>query len=101
LPSKAKVSMPRRRTQENSVGEIQAGFRRMTSKGQITIPDLIRKRYNITIHTKLEFVPRQEGILLRTAEDEGSFGELAGSASKHWTVNEMLKRLDELRKENV
>ena len=93
--------MPRRRNQENSVGEIQAGFRRMTSKGQVTIPDLIRKRYNITMHTKLEFVTRPEGILLRTAKDVGSFRKLAGSASEHWTVNEMLKRLDELRKENV
>jgi bifunctional DNA-binding transcriptional regulator/antitoxin component of YhaV-PrlF toxin-antitoxin module len=73
----------------------------MTSKGQITIPNLIRKRYNITRHTKIEFVPRPEGILLKTAKDDGSFSELAGSASKHWTVHEMLKCLDELRKENV
>jgi len=101
LPSKAKISVLGRRAQQNSVGEIQAGFRRMTSKGQITIPDIIRKRYNITMHTKLEFVPQPEGILLRTAKDEGSFRELAGSASKDWTVHEMLKRLDELRKENV
>ena len=101
MPPKPKVSVPRRRSQENSLGEIQAGFRRMTSKGQITIPNLIRKRYNITMHTKLEFVPRSEGILLRTAEEDGTFSKLAGSASRHWAVDEMLKRLDELRKENV
>lgn len=101
MPSKAKLSVLGRSARENSLGEIQAGFRRITSKGQVTIPNLIRKRYNITMHTKLEFVPRPEGILLRTAKDDGSFSKLAGSASKHWTVDEMLKRLDELRRENV
>lgn len=101
MPSKAKGNVLRRRTHENNVGEIRAGFRRMTSKGQVTIPDMIRKRYNITMHTRLEFIPQPEGILLRTAKDEGSFRKLAGSASKHWTVGEMLRRLNELRKENV
>jgi len=78
-----------------------AGHRRITSKGQVTIPNVIRKRYNITTHTKLEFIPQQEGILVRPAREEGSFLELAGSASKYWTLDEMLKRLDELRRENV
>jgi len=77
------------------------GFRRITSKGQVTIPEVIRKRYNITMHTKLEFVPDSEGVLLRAAPEEGSFRELAGSASKKWTLDEMLKRLNELREENV
>jgi bifunctional DNA-binding transcriptional regulator/antitoxin component of YhaV-PrlF toxin-antitoxin module len=101
LASKSKAGVPSRRNQENNVGEVEGGFRRITSKGQITIPDLIRKRYNITMHTKLEFVPRPEGILLRTAEDDGSFMDLAGSASRHWTVHEMLRRLDKLREDNV
>lgn len=80
---------------------MESGFRRITSKGQITIPQIMRKRYNITMQTKLEFVPSSEGILLRPAQDQGAFKQLAGSASKKWTVDEMLKRLDELRKENV
>jgi len=78
-----------------------AGCRRITSKGQVTIPNVMRKRYNITTHTKLEFIPQPEGVLVKPTREEGSFRELAGSASKHWTVEEMLKRLDELRKENV
>lgn len=77
------------------------GFRRISSKGQVTIPEMIRRRYNITTQTKLEFLPKSEGILLRPAVEEGSFKELAGSASTNWTVNEMLKRLNELRKENA
>jgi len=101
MASKSKSGLSSRRNQENTVGEVEVGFRRMSSKGQVTIPDLIRKRYNITMHTKLEFLPRPDGILLRAARDTGSFGELAGSASKYWTVQEMLRRLDELREENV
>jgi hypothetical protein len=53
------------------------------------------------METKLEFVPSAEGILLRPAREEGSFRELAGSASENWTVDEMLKRLNDLRKENA
>ena len=78
-----------------------AGRRRITSKGQVTIPNEIRKRYNITTHTKLEFIPRPEGIMVRPVREEGSFSDLAGSASKYWTVEEMLRRLEELREENV
>jgi len=88
-------------TEVQEVLKTLAGHRRITSKGQVTIPNVMRKRYNITPHTALEFIPRPEGILIKPARDEGSFRELAGSASKHWTVHEMLKRLDELRKENV
>lgn len=39
--------------------------------------------------------------MVRPVREEGSFSELAGSASKHWTLDEMLKRLEELRKEQV
>lgn len=78
-----------------------AEYRRITSKGQVTIPSAIRRRYNIATHTKLEFIPRPEGITIRPVRDKGRFKDLAGSASKHWTVDEMLKRLDELRRENV
>jgi len=81
---------------------IQLGeFRRITSKGQVTIPNWLRKRYDITTDTKLEFMPSSDGILLRPAKDEGGFAELGGTASKRWTVDQMLKRLEQLRKENV
>jgi hypothetical protein len=60
---------------------------------------MMGRRYKITMRTKLEFVPGSDGILLRPAKEEGSFKELASSASKKWAVGEMLKRLDELRRE--
>lgn len=84
-----------------STAESSGEFRRITSKGQVTIPGQIRKRYGITTHTKLMFLPQQEGFLIRPAREESDFSALAGSASKHWTVDAMLKRLEELRKENV
>ena len=77
-----------------------SGFRRVTSKGQITIPSAVRRRLNITTHTKLQFIPQSDGFVVIPSA-EGAFKELAGSASKHWTVNEMLNCLDQLRKENV
>ncbi len=67
---------------EGNIADKQKGFRRITSKGQVTIPQMMRKRYNITMQTKLEFVPSSDGILLRPAKDAGDFNELAGSASK-------------------
>jgi len=55
----------------------------------------------MTARTRLEFTPRAEGILVRPVREEGTFQELAGSASKHWTLDEMLRRLDELRREHA
>jgi bifunctional DNA-binding transcriptional regulator/antitoxin component of YhaV-PrlF toxin-antitoxin module len=77
-----------------------AGLRRMTSKGQITIPSTLRRRFNITTHTILQFIPQSDGFVVAPAT-EGAFKELAGSASKHWTLDEILNRLDQLRKENA
>jgi len=87
-------------TNEEMLGT-SAEYRRITSKGQVTIPNAIRRRYSITTHTKLQFIPQPEGITIRPVREEGRFKDLAGSASEHWTVDEMLKRLDELRRENV
>ena len=101
MRSKIGSAPARSRRLDRNVADMQTGFRRITSKGQVTIPEVIRKRYNITMQTKLEFVPSSEGILLRPAKEVGSFKELAGSASKNWTVHEMLKRLNELREENA
>jgi len=89
------------RGDHRNLADTETGFRRITSKGQVTIPEKMRKQYNITMQTKLQFVPSSEGILVRPAKEEGSFKELAGSASKNWTVHEMLKSLNELREENA
>jgi len=46
-------------------------YRRITSKGQVTIPIAIRRRYSITMHTKLEFIPQPEGITIKPVREEG------------------------------
>jgi bifunctional DNA-binding transcriptional regulator/antitoxin component of YhaV-PrlF toxin-antitoxin module len=80
--------------------ESPAALRSVTLKGQVTIPSTVRRRFNITTHTRLQFIPQSDGFV-HVSAPEGAFKELAGSASKHWTVDEMLNRLDQLRKESV
>jgi len=92
---------PAIRRLENPSTHPSGESRRITSKGQVTIPRQIRRRYGITPQTKLKFLPQPDGFLVRLARERGDFGALAGSASKHWTVDAMLKRLEELRRENV
>lgn len=45
-------------------------------------------------------VRESRGFLGKSVDDREPFRELAGLASKRWTVQQMLKWLDELRKEN-
>ncbi len=70
----------------------------VTRKGQTTIPIRLRKKYGIEEGTKLEVIDVEEGILFRPCK---SFLELAGSGSKHASVEEMKKLLDRLREEDV
>lgn len=70
----------------------------VTRKGQTTIPVRLRVKYGIEEGTRLEAVDTEEGILFRPKK---SFLELAGSGSKHASVEEMKKLLDRLREEDV
>jgi len=70
----------------------------VTRKGQTTIPIRLRRKYGIEEGTRLEAVDMEEGILFRPKK---SFLELAGSGSKHASVEEMKNLLDRLRKEAV
>ena len=67
-------------------------------KGQITIPAKFRKKFKIEQGTRLEVVGTEEGILFKP---KLSMWDLAGSGSKFATVEEVKKRLDELRAEDV
>jgi hypothetical protein len=49
----------------------------------------------------LEGLVLSGSLWLRSAREKSGFSALAGSASEHWTVDAMLKRLEELRKEDV
>ena len=49
----------------------------VTSKGQITIPKLIRERFGLTEGTKLEFLVDTDGrLLLRARRDDSADGVL-------------------------
>ena len=43
---------------------------RITSKGQVTIPQDIRERYGLLPHTEVEFVVTGESVVLRKADGE-------------------------------
>ena len=69
----------------------------LTSKGQMTIPVRLRKKYKIDEGTRLEAVETDEGILLKPKE---SFWDLLGSGSDYATPQEMKKLLDKMREED-
>lgn len=68
----------------------------VTRKGQTTIPSSLRKKYKISEGTHLKVQDTEKGILFSKAP---STIELLGSGSRHATVREMKKLLDELRAE--
>lgn len=70
----------------------------VTRKGQTTIPAAIRKKYGINVGTRLIVVDVDEGILMKPML---STADLAGSGARSATPEEMRKRLDELRNEDV
>lgn len=71
---------------------------KVTRKGQTTIPAAIRKRYGIKEGSRLKVVDTEKGILFKPAL---STADLAGSGSRHASVKEMKKKLDELRNEDL
>lgn len=70
----------------------------VTRKGQTTIPVKLRVKYKIVEGTRLEVIETEEGILFRPKK---STIDLAGSGAKQATPEEMKKRLDRLREEDV
>lgn len=71
---------------------------KVTRKGQTTIPAEIRKRRGIKEGTRLKVIDTKKGIIFKPAL---STADLAGSGSKHVSVKEMKRRLDELRNEDI
>ena len=67
-------------------------------KGQITIPAKLRKKFKIEQGTRLEVTETKEGILFKP---KLTTWDLVGSGAKYATVEEMKKRLDELRAEDI
>jgi AbrB family looped-hinge helix DNA binding protein len=68
----------------------------VTRKGQTKVPAKFRRKYGIYEGTRLEVEDTGRGILFRKTTDTL---ELIGSGSKHASVEEMKKLLDEMRAE--
>jgi AbrB family looped-hinge helix DNA binding protein len=68
----------------------------VTRKGQTTVPAGLRKKYGITEGTRLRVEDTGKGILFTKAS--GTL-ELIGSGAEHASVEEMKRRLDEMRAE--
>ena len=69
----------------------------VTSKGQITIPIELRKKYNIAEGGRVEITEEDGKIIVKRAP---SFYDLAGIDAGKATVEEMKQMLDKLREED-
>jgi AbrB family looped-hinge helix DNA binding protein len=68
---------------------------RVTSKGQVTIPQDIRERYGLLPHTEVEFVAEGGTVFLRKSESENHrmrawLDQARGSADIKMTTDEIM-----------
>ena len=66
---------------------------RVTSKGQVTIPQSIREKYGIAPCSEVEFVEEDGRVFLRRAESRGrpDFGALVGVATVDMGTEEIMR----------
>lgn len=70
---------------------------RLTSKGQVTIPRLLRERYGLLPDTEVSFEPAAGGVLIRVAQSERvervreAIAKTRGSASKGLTTEAVMR----------
>ncbi len=70
----------------------------LTSKGQITIPIELRRKYDIEEGGRIQVIEEDGKIVVKKAV---SFYDLAGSGAGDATVEELKKTLDEMREEDA
>ena len=73
---------------------------RITSKGQVTIPQDLRERFGLLPNTEVEFVPTDDGRALRLLKSAKSSGRgralverLRGRATSKHSTDELLKMM--------
>jgi AbrB family looped-hinge helix DNA binding protein len=69
---------------------------RITSKGQVTIPQEMRERYGLRPQTEVEFTPADGGVMIRAARNRRArFREWVkrarGSATMRITTDEVMR----------
>jgi AbrB family looped-hinge helix DNA binding protein len=70
----------------------------VTSKGQVTIPAGLRRRFRIEEGSKVEIVEEDGRIVVRRVT---SIYDLAGSSAGEGAVEELKRVLDEMREEDA
>ena len=70
----------------------------VTSKGQITIPADLRRKFRIEEGSKVEVVEEEGRIVVRR---QTSILDLAGSSAGKGVVEELKELLDEMREEDA
>lgn len=64
---------------------------KVTIKGQVTIPQALRIKYGIAPHTEVQFLEKEEGILIvREKPEDGIFSRAAGTADTNMSTEEIL-----------
>ena len=71
---------------------------RITSKGQVTIPQAIREAAGLLPHTEVEFVMDDDGVRIVKAEADGPragrgamlVAHLEGRGNHRWTTDEIM-----------
>ena len=64
---------------------------KVTTKGQVTIPQVLRMKYGIGPHTNVAFLEKEDGILIvREKAETGIFAKAAGSADVGLSTDEIL-----------
>lgn len=66
---------------------------RVTTKGQVTIPQHIRERLGITPHSEVDFVLEDGKVILVKTEDapaESAFDEVLGVATTGMSTDEIM-----------
>lgn len=66
---------------------------RVTSKGQVTIPQAIRKKLGITAHSEIDFVEEDGKVVLvrRGSGRPTRFSNLVGSATVRMSTDEIMR----------
>ena len=76
---------------------------KITSKGQVTIPQEMRERYRLHPHTEVDFAAGESGVVIRPARTpERRFQEwialAKGSATAKVTTDEVMKLTRDLQR---
>lgn len=72
---------------------------KITSKGQVTIPEALRRQYGFLPHTNISFVGGKDGLLLKKGQPEKPgktrgqmmVERLRGSGNGKWTTEQLMK----------